>query len=76
MFLSSVFHSKNVYTHLHKYTVIAVLSSSIDRYVAINVTRDDCDTDQKTYKCLCSGFVQYLQGQGVISVANLKFLPV
>lgn len=54
----------------------AVLSSSIDRYVAVNVTREDCDIDQKTYECLSSGFVQYLQGQGVISVANLKFLLV
>lgn len=65
-----------MYTHVHKYTVTAVLSSSIDRYVAVNVTREDCDIDQKTYERLSNGFVQYLQGQGVISVANLKFLLV
>lgn len=69
-----------VYRYLHKYTVtlevVATQSSSIYKYLAMNVTRVDCDTDQKTKEVVSSGFVQYLQGQGVVPVVTLKIFPV
>lgn len=69
-----------MYRYLHKYTVtlevVATQSSSIYKYLAMNVTRVDCDTDQKTKEVVSSGFVQYLQGQGVVPVVTLKIFPV